>query len=247
MKRIGVSSCFVYPDPNRSVFGPKYLCYLEKDMANYLSRPGVMPILIPDLSPDALVPFMDELDGLVLHGGTDVAPQTYGADPIENGRWPGDPYRDQYELNVLRLAMERDFPVFGICRGFQLLNAYFGGTLYQDTIVQGGTVNEHRDAKIYDQMNHEIVLVPDGLLSELHANESNRTVNSIHHQATDRLGNDLEVLAHSYDGLVEAFMWTKAPKGKVFGVQWHPEFFHNSTTPLMDPEPIYSHFLSFCD
>lgn len=245
MIKLGVTSCFMYPDLDRTVFGAKSLCYIEKDMANYLSRPGVMPILIPDLKEKDLGEFLNELDGIVLEGGSDIAPQTFGEKPIENGRWPGDPYRDKYELRILDYAIKNDKPVFGICRGLQLMNVYFGGTLYQDIATQVPDAMVHRDAIIYDQLNHDISFTPGELLSKMYSDEQVLKVNTIHHQAIKDLGKSLTVQATSDNGrFVEAFIWDGCQPGKVIGVQWHPEFFYNSKEKLIDEEKVYSHFLS---
>lgn len=241
MKKIGVSACFMYPDKERIVFGPKSLSYLENDMAQYLAQQKVMPVLIPDLEDEQLVPFLKEMDGFVFQGGTDIAPQTYGDPP--NSRWPGDLYRDQYELKILDFAIKKEKAVLGICRGFQLLNVYFGGTLYQD--IETGIT--HRDAYQYDKLTHDIRFSPNLLLDRLHQNRLERTVNSVHHQGVKKLGSNLEVLAESIeDNLIEAFQWTQAPAGKVMGVQWHPEFFRHSEGELIDGDLIYHHFLEFC-
>ena len=91
------------------------------------------------------------------------------------------------------------------------------------------------------------MLTEGGLLDHLQSKEAVRTVNSVHHQAVKDLGRDLKVLATSAeDGLVEAFLWNQAEAGKVMGVQWHPEFFANSQTPLMDGNKVYEWFLRFC-
>ncbi|WKN45902.1 gamma-glutamyl-gamma-aminobutyrate hydrolase family protein [Tunicatimonas pelagia] len=244
MIKLGVTSCLMYPDADRTYFTPKYLCYLERDMARYLYRPNVLPILIPDLAPEDLNNFLAQMDGFVLQGGSDLAPETYGEKPI--GRWLGDAYRDEYELKILDYAIKNDKPVFGICRGFQVMNAYLGGTLYQDIATQRPELNQHRDAELYDQLNHPIILEEGKLLARLHQDEDNRIVNTVHHQAVKDLGKDLEVLATSPDGLIEAFQWNQVEEGKVIGVQWHPEFFFNSEVPLMDAERVYTHFLGFC-
>lgn len=247
MIKIGVSACFLYPDVSRTVFGPKTLCYLEQDMARYLSRPGVMPILIPDLPKPELIPILAEMDGFVFQGGTDIAPASYGESPIEEGRWQGDAFRDEYELHLMDYAMKHEKPIFGICRGFQLMNVYFGGNLYQDIATQLETPVQHRHASQYDQVHHDIQLESGSFLAELYADESLRTINSVHHQAVKDLGSNLAIQALSAeDGLIEAVSWNEAAPGKVMGVQWHPEFFHNSQVPLINPHRIYDTFLQFC-
>ena len=245
MLKIGIPSCFQYPDLDRLVFGAKTLCYIEKDMARYMVRPDVMPILIPDLAAADLKRFLDELDGFVFMGGTDLAPETYQEQPI--GRWKGDPVRDEFELGIMDYAMKGEKPILGICRGHQLMNAYFGGTLYQDIQTQRPEALKHRDAQIYDQLNHEIHFTKGKLLERIHAGEKSNKVNTIHHQAIKDLGKDLEVLAISpEDGIIEAIQWKKAPEGKVMSVQWHPEFHYNSKEKLINPGLIYEVFLSNC-
>ena len=245
MIKLGVTACFMYPDPKRTYFSAKHLCYLERDMARYLYRPEVMPVLIPDLEGSMLDDLLAQFDGFVFQGGDDLAPETYGEQPI--GPWRGDPFRDAYEMRILAYAMQHHKPVFGICRGFQLMNAYFGGTLYQDIATQRPDAIQHRDAVRYDQLNHEVVYTQGKLLDRLHGREVVRTVNSVHHQAVKDVGKDLEVLATSAeDGLVEAFLWKNTDEGKVVGVQWHPEFFANSQTPLIDADKVYCHFLNYC-
>ncbi len=246
MIRLGVTPGFMYPDPDRVVYGPKTLCYIEREMAGYLARPRVMPVLIPDLGADKLMNFLDEIDGLVLQGGMDISPGTYGEVPIENDRWTGDPYRDEYELKILDHVIGDGKPVFGICRGCQLMNVYFGGTLYQDIRTQLPGALLHRDGVRYERLNHKISFVSGSLFERLHAGEKTLRVNSIHHQGIKTPGKDLAVQAFSEkDRIVEAFIWNNAPPGKVVGVQWHPEFFRGSEERLIDPNIVYDHFLSF--
>jgi len=241
MIKIGISSCFMYPDKNRTVFGPKTLNYLENDMARYLCKKGVLPILIPDVDDTFLIPILREIDGFVFQGGSDLAPGAYGEEPI--GKWKGDPHRDRYELKLMDFAIKNSKPVLGICRGFQLMNAYFGGTLYQDIATQNPKASDHRSAELYDTIKHRIHFVEDGYLAKVYKGAEHPHVNTVHHQAVKDLGNDLVVYATSDDNLIEAFGFTKELPGKVIGVQWHPEFSHTLGDEVINADKLYNAFL----
>lgn len=246
--KIGVSAFFLYPDPKRPVFGHKMAACLENDMARYLARPGMMPVLIPDLGPDRLQDLLRDMDGFVLQGGADIAPQTYGQPCLDASRWPGDAHRDQYELKILDYAVQHAKPVLGICRGCQLINVYFGGTLYQDLHTEMGAKALHRDADLYDKIHHPIAFEPKGLLARIYADvlqsDPKPSVNSVHHQGLRMLGKDLKVEAVSPDdGLIEAVAYKDLREKYVVGVQWHPEFSHTIAEHVIPPEPLYNDFL----
>jgi putative glutamine amidotransferase len=216
-------------------------------MSRYLSRKGVMPILIPDLDDaEQFHDFISQMDGFVFQGGADLAPQTYGEEPIMDGRWRGDAYRDAYELKIMDYAVKAGKPVLAICRGFQLMNVYFGGSLYQDLMTQNPQVIKHRDAELYDKISHEVTFTPDSLFEKLYSPFIPAKVNTVHHQGVKDLGKELKIQAISTeDGIVEAFTWNGAEEGKVMGVQWHPEFFHTIQDQLIPAEPVYNQFLTF--
>jgi len=242
MLKIGLSACFFYPDPERVVFGLKSLSYFENDMVSYVAQAGVLPVLIPDLTMARLTPLLDQLDGLILQGGTDVCPESYGEPYLNRDKWAGDKYRDQYELSLVDFFYTKQKPILGICRGFQLLNVYFGGTLHQDIQTELTTPLEHRNAATYDRIHHSVTLIASGWLSALYGQDS-LEVNSVHHQAIKTLGKDLQVDAVSEaDGIVEAFIHSNHPNQFVAGVQWHPEFSPSLQGVVDTPEPIIRSF-----
>ncbi|HSA58669.1 MAG TPA: gamma-glutamyl-gamma-aminobutyrate hydrolase family protein [bacterium] len=242
--RIGVSAVLIHPDPQNPASGRKTVAGLLSDMARYLSRPGVTPYLIPDLDPDPLQEMLAEMDGFVLQGGADISPKTYNQPHLDEGRWPGDPLRDHYELKILDYAVANDKPVLGICRGCQLINVYFGGTLYQDLRTEMGDNLAHRDSDLYDRSHHPILFEPGGLLAEIYPYDNGHRVNSVHHQGIRELGKDLKVEARSpEDGLVESVSYKDLRRKFVVGVQWHPEFSHTLKEQIIPPEPLYERFL----
>lgn len=237
-----MTPCFFYKDPSRVVFGHKNLTYMENDMVNYLARLGVMPYLLPDLPDELLKQYLDEADGFVVQGGSDLSPESYGEEFLDKERWPGDKYRDDFELKVIDYAFKNKKPIYGICRGFQVLNAYFGGTLHQDINSEIKTNEVHRDADQYDHINHPIDVSDGGLLHKLYDGAKKLQVNSVHHQAVKKLGEGLVVDAvSSSDQIVEAFHYEGDQC--VFGVQWHPEFSPTLGDKVCDPTPLYDYFL----
>lgn len=245
MIKIGVSACFLYPDPERQFFSAKQLCYIENEMANYLYRENVMPVLIPDLKGNHLYDMLDNLDGLVLQGGSDVCPTSYGEDFADKDKWPGDLYRDEYDLKIIDHMFHQRKPILGICRGAQILNVYFGGTLYQDIKTHYSDIVYHQRRSDYDQLTHPIEFMPDSVLGEIYASANNPHVNSIHHQAVIELGKDLVLEALSpEDKLIEAFSYKDIDKQFIMGVQWHPEFDHETNNNVILAHPLYDAFIS---
>src|SRR5690606_8516988 len=135
---IAVAACFMHADPDRAIFRGKTLLYTEQKMARSLWRAGALPIAHldipedPDTSARAL---LERCDGLLLQGGADCAPSSYGESPLRP-EWSGDAVRDDYERRLIDMAIEMRLPVLGICRGAQILNVARGGTLYQDITTQ---------------------------------------------------------------------------------------------------------------
>jgi len=167
---------------------------------------------------------LDMIDGLVLAGGADIDPSSYGeAKHIETVDTV--PERDAFEIALTRGAIERDLPVLGICRGMQLINVACGGTLEQHLPERYGHHEHRRVVGSFDGADHDVVL-SEGTLAASAAGELRHATKSHHHQGVDRLGNGLSVSGVStLDDLPEAIEWDGTPPTRrfVLGVQWHPE------------------------
>jgi putative glutamine amidotransferase len=163
---------------------------------------------------------LDLVDGLVLAGGADIDPGSYGAAPHEKTAGTV-PERDLYEIALTRGAIERDMPLLGICRGMQLLNVACGGTLLQHLPERFGHHEHRRVLGSFDGADHDVEL-RDGTLAIRVVGEARHATKSHHHQGIDRLGGGLVVSGVSaMDGLPEAI---ELPESRfVLGVQWHPE------------------------
>lgn len=167
--------------------------------------------------PDEL---LDRVDGLLLSGGHDMDPTAYGAEAHEATN-NVDPLRDAFEIALTRRAVARDMPVLGICRGIQVLNVCFGGTLHQHLPESVGHEDHRRVPGSFDGADHDVRLTP-GSLAALAAGELVHATKSHHHQGVDRVGIGLVVTGIStLDDLTEA---VELPERRfVLGVQWHPE------------------------
>jgi len=239
--RIGVSARFFHSAPAESGLGNKTLLYLEQSMAHWLMAHGALPLLVPSLNVATRLRADDyarALDGLVLQGGGDISPLTYG----EIVDWSSDALRDAYELELLRAFIACGKPVLGVCRGAQLINVAFGGTLYQDIPTQLPTALHHLDLKEFDRLRHDVLIEPESHLAGFYSGITQKRVNSLHHQAVKRLGTGLAVEARAADGVIEAIRWTGP--GYLFGVQWHPEFDSPDEPGLLSARPILEEFLA---
>jgi putative glutamine amidotransferase len=250
---IGVSARIYYPGadgmPVAGVW-TKTLHYLEQSVAHWLLAGHAMAVMVPAVDATSIVQRSDldlhdyaaALDGLVLQGGNDVAPESYGEAPLASD-WHGDRVRDLYEMDLIRAFVAAGKPVFGICRGLQLLNVTYGGTLLQDISTQQPSAVAHRELGKYEHHHHPVAFVPGTRLAALFPGVTRATTNSIHHQGIKRLAPDFVAEAHCpEDGLVEAVRW-RGPSF-VAGVQWHPEFHRPDDPRTLDDRPILDDFLA---
>lgn len=251
--KIGLSARLLYPDSRRFFLPTKTVQYLEQSVANWVMSGGeVLAFMVPELNLSSphlpanitVRDYVNALDGLVLQGGNDIAPETYGELPL-NPEWSGDRIRDAYEIALFEEFVAQGKPIFGICRGCQLINVALGGTLYQDIPTQVGESAQHRCDQRYENLFHALRVTEGTWLSSLYPSVSVARINTIHHQAVKQPGRGLVVEALSEsDGIVEAMRWDGP--SFVVGVQWHPEFMDPADRELLDGRPLLHAFLAAC-
>ena len=195
---------------------------LNEAYVNAVRAAGLTPWVLPPLEPEELEPVLSAVGGVVLTGGEDVDPATYGAerDPrttdVHNRR-------DTCELALVALARERRVPTLAICRGLQVVNVALGGTLIQDipTECPSSTI-DHERSKDRTMRVHDVSILPDTMLANAVGSEGRISVNSSHHQALARVAEGLRVTATAPDGIIEGAEWT-GDEWWMLAVQWHPE------------------------
>jgi putative glutamine amidotransferase len=246
--KVGISACFFHADPKRPIFTGKTLQYVEQSVPHWVaSSSAALPVMIPSPAGETqkgsvtLADYADWLDALLLEGGSDVAPGSYGETPLDP-RWSGDRIRDDYERALLAAFADRGKPVLGVCRGLQLMNVAFGGTLLQDIDTQRPGPVRHRDAMLYDRNFHTVEFTAATRLAEVFEGTSSASVNSVHHQGIKDLAPGFVVEARCpADGMIEAI---RRPQGSYMAaVQWHPEF-HRRGEGTLDDRPLLDEFLA---
>jgi putative glutamine amidotransferase len=250
---IAVSARIHWGTPEQAGVYQKDGYFLEHSVANLLLRHGALATMVPPLRDTqgfahgeshacSYADYAALCDGLVLQGGADMAPFHYG-EVAAKAEWVGDPGRDEYELALIAAFCAAGKPILGICRGMQVLNVYFGGSLHQDIETQLGGGNTHRDGVHYEKPLHPVTFTPHSTLARTYANVAHAQVNTIHHQCVKKLGTDLIVEARADDGIIEAFRHATLP---ILGVQWHPEFHDPADAARLPSTPLMREFLNNC-
>jgi len=200
-------------------------CSRPDDYVESVKRAGAEPLVLSNADDPARV--LDRVDGLLLTGGLDVDPALYGEAPHPTTETA--PERDRFEVPLSKAAVERDVPIFAICRGVQVLNVAAGGTLVQDIPSAVHTAIDHSVTVPKDHIAHAVRVTPDsrlaGALGPATPLET-CAVNSRHHQSVGRVAPGFVVTAVSPDGIVEAI--ERPASAFCVGVQWHPENFWRS-------------------
>ena len=211
---------------------PGYMRVIEKC--------GGIPIMLPlTTDKDELEQVYNLCDGILFTGGHDVSPKVYGEEKKETCGVSCH-MRDAMEGYILSDCLEDNKPFLGICRGIQFVNAYLGGTLYQDLPTEYQCTVEHHMEPPYDKAAHQVEILKGTKLAEI-LGAGMHAVNSYHHQAIKEMAPDVEKMAVSEDGLIEAI----AVKNHRFGiaVQWHPEFSYETN---QDSIKLVNAFINEC-
>lgn len=216
---IGITCNFYPAKDDRDFSRGRDVNYLLVDYHKYVENAGGIPILLPVIhDKEVLKQTIARIDALYLSGGADIAPEFYH-ETILDDQWRGEIPRSQFEIDVFKIALQQNKPIFGICRGLQLINVALGGTLYQDLGKQCNLDN-HRVIEGKPVPHHNVNIEPDSWLYKVIGNNTIR-VNSSHHQAIKTLASSLKVTATSEDGVIEGIESTN--ENFIVAVQWHPE------------------------
>jgi putative glutamine amidotransferase len=192
--------------------------YLKQHYYEGVESAGGVPIAIPLTERLEFVDrYCDLVDGFLFVGGEDVNPEVYG-EPLDPLCRPQMPRRDHFEIRLLQAAFQRRIPILGICRGLQVMNVAFGGTLFQDLKYLPGAGN-HAQIGERDFSTRHLVRIESGTLLHSIIGADQIEVNTSHHQAIKKLGAGLRIAAGAPDGVIEAVEMD----GFTLGVQWHPE------------------------
>jgi putative glutamine amidotransferase len=209
--------------------------YLTAAYVRAVTAAGGLAFVLPP-QPGPVAPILDAVDGLILSGGADVEPARYGDPTVHEATYGVDPERDRFELALVAGALARDIPVFGICRGIQVLNVALGGTLIQDVATEHagaagiGHRQQERGLEAWRPGHQLTVAAPDRLP---YSGAAGLGVNSFHHQAIRDFAPALMPTAYAPDGLIEAVTLDANPA--VFAVQWHPELMFEHDPAHLEP------------
>jgi putative glutamine amidotransferase len=203
--------------------------YVNDDYIQAVERAGGVPILLPVVNHEAcILAQIESCSGFVFPGGNDIHPKYYASEAHLN---LGDINSrvDEYQLKLIRSALESQKPILGICRGAQLLNVACGGTLLQDLSEAPNSCLKHfQNSRRYEVM-HRVKTASGSILENLLGSEF--WVNSTHHQVIREVGAGLTVIATASDGVIEAVLMND--RDFVLGVQWHPEMMVSKSDPMM--------------
>ncbi len=233
MKRRPVIGITPGPETIHANYGTVHRYRISSDYVKAVESAGGLPLILPPVA-DSTDVLLNLVDGLLFSGGADIDPRHYGDNSIHPDTYDIDSERDNFELDLITAAIRADRPVLCICRGIQVLNVAYGGTLYQHIDDVAGSL-EHRQQSIgvsAENPCHDVAVTPGSLLEQVYG-QASIPANSLHHQAVRDPSAQLRVEGVTDDGIIEALSYPDA--GFVLGVQWHPEMMHRHHPLQMKP------------
>lgn len=222
MKIVGISGSII-KEQNQKAFLGYEISYVNEDYIQSVIKNDAVPMIIPfNTNEEIIKEQLKRVDALILSGGHDINPLNYNHQPRENLGQTFDE-RDKFDMKLIEYALEKHIPILGICRGLQILNVFFGGSLYQDLSYDKKIYIKHNQEYNPKSLSHTVELTKGTKLYDIF-NKDKINVNSFHHQTIDKLADGLLVSAVSPDGVIEAIEHKEY--NFVLGVQWHPEMLY---------------------
>lgn len=229
-KRIGITC-------SEELQNDKYIHFIKQDYLQAIIAAQGIPVLLPPVPIEDIDMQLDMLDGLMIIGGCDVNPLLYHENPLPLLGETDYP-RDLYEIALIKKATQKNIPIFGVCRGLQVINVAFGGTLYQDLSYAPQKILLHSQKERRECASHTINIQENSFLYPIFQDRG--YVNSFHHQAIDQLGKGLKAVAYSEDRMIEAIEHISLP---ITAVQFHPEDMYKTDQKMQE---IFNQFVAKC-
>lgn len=195
-----------------------------------------------DYNDKSVFSLFDKVNGIILSGGIDIYPELYNDWETREDAGKYNTFRDGFEFKLIEKSVSRNIPILGICRGCQMINVFFNGSLIYD-IPSIRNVNHNKISNSVMRW-HNVSVFPETLLNRI-VSTNEGIVTSSHHQSVDRLGEGLSVNAKSQDGIIEGVEYLeKDSKAFLLGIQWHPERFEDYDNPFS--KNILTSFINEC-
>ena len=229
-KRIGITC-------SEELQNDKYIHFIKQDYLQAIIAAQGIPVLLPPVPIEDIEMQLDMIDGLMIIGGCDVNPLLYHENPLPLLGETDYP-RDLYEIALIKKATQKNIPIFGVCRGLQVINVAFSGTLYQDLSYAPQKTFLHSQKERRECASHTINIQENSFLYPIFQDRG--YVNSFHHQAIDRLGKGLKAVAYSEDQMIEAIEHISLP---ITAVQFHPEDMCKTDQNMQE---IFNQFVAKC-
>lgn len=236
MKLIGISGNILTMESG--ILAGYDRAYVNEDYVKAIVKAGGVPVILPINADDKVIEAMvSKLDALVLSGGHDVSPMEYKENPLMK-LGAILPRRDAFDFKLIEFAKKRQIPILGICRGFQVLNVYHGGSLYQDlSYIERDIPLSHEQVSPTTIKTHEINITKDSKFYNI-VGSQRIAVNSFHHQALKDVADEFEVTGRADDGVVEVIESKTYPW--LLAVQFHPEMLHAEDESMQN---VFNHLV----